>query len=185
MLFDPDDALIVVDVQRDFCLGGALPIADCEEIVPLINRLIEDAMRGGALIVASRDWHPRGHSSFHDRAGPWPEHCVQGSIGAMFHEDLRLPREALVISKGSQLDSDQYSVFDGTKLAEELFRRRIRRVTLCGLALDVCVRASALDALRAGFEARIPLSATRPSTEAKGKSAIHEMANAGVVFTEQ
>jgi nicotinamidase/pyrazinamidase len=181
MLFRRDDALIVVDVQRDFCLGGALPIAGCEGIVPVINRLIEDATRGGAFVVASRDWHPKGHVSFRARTGTWPEHCVQGSAGAKFQENVRLPRDAFIVSKGVDLDRDQYSAFDGTGLTDELLRRGIRRVVLCGLALDVCVRASALDAVRAGFKTHVLLKATRPTMEANERNAIRDMMKAGVV----
>ncbi|HXY57533.1 MAG TPA: nicotinamidase [Methylocystis sp.] len=180
MRFRQDDALIVVDVQRDFCPGGALAIAGADEIIPTINRLIGEATAAGAMIVASRDWHPTGHASFRAQGGPWPEHCVAGSVGAEFHKYLRLPPETLVLSKGADRDRDQYSAFDRTDLIEALRLRGTRRVVVCGLALDVCVRASALDAAQAGFETHVALEATRPITMAAGEAAKTEMTEAGV-----
>ena len=147
MRFHRDDALIVVDVQRDFC-HGSLEIAGGDDNVPIINRLMAEAAASGACIVTSRDWHPKDHASFNARGGVWREHCIQESDGAKFHEGLPLPPDALVISKGADLDKDQYSAFDGTGLTDELRRRGIRRVIISGLAFDVCVRASALDAAR-------------------------------------
>ena len=178
MRFHCDDALIVVDVQRDFCPGGALEIAGGGDTVPIINWLMAEAAASGACIVASRDWHPKDHASFNPRGGVWPEHCIQESDGAKFHEGLRLPPDALVISKGADLHKDQYSAFDATGLTDELRRRGIRRVIICGLALDVCVRASALDAARAGFETRVMRQATRPVSNQDGERAILEMTRA-------
>jgi nicotinamidase/pyrazinamidase len=175
------DALVVVDVQKDFCPGGALAIAGGDEIIPKINELIAQAQAGGALVVASRDWHPRSHVSFQARGGLWPEHCVAGSEGAAFHEHLRLPPGAIVVSKGQDRNRDQYSAFDGTALADLLRRRAVERVLVCGLALDVCVRASALDAARAGFDTHVLLEASRPATLEGGTEAINEMARAGVI----
>ncbi|HYA80835.1 MAG TPA: nicotinamidase [Methylocystis sp.] len=181
MRFRQDDALIVVEVQRDFCAGGALAIVGADEIVPTINQLIGEATAEGATVAASRDWHPKGHVSFEARGGPWPEHCVAGSEGARFHEQLRLPEDALVVSKGADPEMDQYSAFEGTGLIDLLRRRGTQRVFICGLALDVCVRASALDAARAGFETHVLLSATRPLTQAGGEAAIREMTCVGVI----
>lgn len=104
------DALIVVDLQRDFCPGGALPVPGGDEVVPLVNGLVEETTATGACVVASRDWHPLGHTSFHDAGGPWPQHCVQGSEGAQFHADLRLPPDALIISKGEARTGPIFSV---------------------------------------------------------------------------
>ena len=175
------DALVIVDLQCDFCSGGALPIAGAEEIVPIINDLIEEAIAAHALIVASRDWHPPDHWSFLGYGGGGPAHCVQGSVGAKFHLALRLPDSALLVSKGQRVDQDQYSAFDATGLVEELRRRNVKRVLICGLAQDVCVRASALDAVEAGFETHVRLSATRPVTPTHGEEAVAEMLRAGVI----
>lgn len=185
MRFDRDDALIVVDVQRDFCPGGAIPIAGGDRIVPVINRLIEETVAAGGTVIASRDWHPKGHISFQSCGGSWPEHCVQNSDGAKFHNDLHLPANILVISKGADLDRDQFSAFDDTGLADELRRRGICRAIVCGLALDICVRATALDALHEGFRTLVEREATRPVTEAAGDAVISEMTRAGVVIKSE
>ena len=99
----PTDAVVVVDVQNDFCPGGALPITGGDEVVPVINRWLQAAHEGGAKIVVSRDWHPVGHSSFREQGGPWPAHCIQDTKGAQFHPKLNLPPRVMVISKGTQI----------------------------------------------------------------------------------
>ncbi len=161
--------------------GCALPIPGADEIIPIINDLIEEAIAAQALIVASRDWHPSDHSSFLGYGGAWPTHCLQGSEGAKFHPALHLPDGALVVSKGQRVDEDQYSALDATGLVEELRRRNVKRVLICGLAQDVCVRASALDAVEAGFETHLRMSATRPVTSSHGDEAVAEMLRAGVI----
>jgi nicotinamidase/pyrazinamidase len=174
------DALLVVDVQKDSCAGGALPIAGSEEIIPRVNSLIEEAERAGAPVFVSRDWHPRDHLSFAEQGGPWPRHCVQGCAGADFHPALRLPPTAVIVTKGDRPDSDQYSAFDRTGLAEDLRRRGVHRVRLCGLALDVCVRATALACLSAGFSTVLVTTATRPVTAEGGSAALSDLLRAGV-----
>ena len=174
------DALIIVDVQRDFCPGGSLPIEHGDEIVPVLNRWIERAIYAGVPIVASRDWHPPGHPSFTGAGGTWPTHCVQGTDGARFQPGLTLPKDALVVSKGQRLDRDQYSAFDDTGLADDLRRRGVKRVWIGGLAEDVCVRATALDAVREGFRTFLIAPATKPVTTAGGEAALADMRNAGV-----
>jgi nicotinamidase/pyrazinamidase len=178
----PGDALIVVDVQIDFCPGGALPIDDGDEVVPVLNRWISGAAEAQIPIFASRDWHPRHHLSFAGSGGEWPVHCVQDSPGARFHPDLQLPGSAIVVTKGVRFDRDQYSAFDQTGLATELRRLGVRRVWVGGLAQDVCVRATALDARREGFDVILLTDATRPVTAAGGERANDEMRQAGVCF---
>ncbi|WP_108445714.1 nicotinamidase [Halomonas denitrificans] len=153
--YEPRDALLVVDLQNDFCEGGALAVNGATALVPGINAEIEAARAAGALVVASRDWHPVDHASFDHRGGPWPVHCVQDTPGAAFHPDLALPAETVRVSKATAFDADAYSAFDGTGLAGYLRERGVERVIVCGLALDVCVRATALDARREGFEVRL------------------------------
>jgi len=181
MRFRPDDALLVVDIQRDFCSGGSLSIARADEIIPMINRLIAEATAAGAAVVACRDWHPENHVSFAARGGPWPPHCVAGTKGAELHPDLSLPLGTPTVSKGTDPDRDEYSAFEATGLIERLRRQKTRRIVICGLALDFCVRASALQAARAGFETHVLLAATRPVTEAGGEAAVSEMNRAGIV----
>jgi len=173
------DALLVVDVQNDFCPGGALAVADGDAVVGPINRVIE---RFG-VVVLTQDWHPPGHESFassHPGRAPfetirvaygeqtlWPDHCVQGTRGAQFHARLHTDRASLVIRKGFHPRIDSYSTFcendhtTPTGLAGYLRERGIARVFLCGLATDYCVAYSALDARERGFDAVALLDACR------------------------
>lgn len=159
--YTPATALIVVDMQNDFCEGGALGVAGGAALVPGINAEIEAARAAGALVVATRDWHPVDHVSFEHRGGPWPVHCVQDTPGADFHPDLQLPAEAIRVSKATAFDADAYSGFDGTGLGGYLKEKGIKSVVVCGLALDVCVHATVLDARQEGFATLLlePLSA--------------------------
>jgi nicotinamidase/pyrazinamidase len=178
------DALIVLDVQRDFCAGGALEVADADKIVPVVNGLIKEAVAAGVPVIASRDWHPPGHASFHEAGGPWPAHCVQGGAGAEFHPDLRLPEHTITISKGAAPERDQLSAFNTTGFADRLRDLGVRRVLMVGLALDVCVLKTALDAVAEGFETHVRLSGSRPLTAEGGRDAVEKMRKAGVVIEE-
>jgi len=173
------DILLIVDIQNDFCPGGGLPVPHGDEVVALINRL---AARF-AHVVLTQDWHPRGHLSFassHSGKAPyqtievaygthvlWPDHCVQGTSGAAFREDLAVPHAELVLRKGYHREIDSYSAFyendrkTRTGLAGYLHERGFRRVFLAGLAFDFSVRYSAEDAHREGFEAIVIEDACR------------------------
>jgi nicotinamidase/pyrazinamidase len=177
------DALIVVDVQVDFCPGGALPIEGGDAVVPVLNRWLSAADAAGVPVYLSRDWHPAHHLSFRESGGEWPVHCLQDSPGARFHPDLKLPPSAIVVTKGTRFDRDQYSAFDETGLATELRRRGVRRVWIGGLAQDVCVQATVLDARRERFDAVVIADATRPVTAAGGERASEAMQEAGAGFT--
>lgn len=177
--FRPGDALIVVDVQIDFCPGGALPIEGGDAVVPILNRWIAAAEHAGVPVYASRDWHPLHHLSFKESGGEWPVHCLQDSPGARFHPGLKLPHSAMLVTKGVRFDRDQYSAFDETGLATELRNRGVRRVWVGGLAQDVCVRATVLDARRNAFDTIVISDATRPVTPAGGERANEEMRQAG------
>lgn len=155
------DALIVVDVQNDFCPGGALAVPDGDAVVPVLNDWIEAATAAGVPVVASRDWHPADHCSFEDRGGPWPRHCVRDTPGGAFHADLALPPDSIVISKGRDRDRDNYSAFDDTGLANRLHGLSVERLFVGGLAQDVCVESTVLDACEAGFETHLIRNATR------------------------
>jgi nicotinamidase/pyrazinamidase len=180
----PADALLVVDVQNDFCPGGALPVPDGDRVVPVLNRWIDRAVRAGAQVVASRDWHPPGHVSFRERGGPWPEHCVHHGEGARFHPDLRLPDDVRVVSKGMDRERDAYSAFDSTGLGGELRRCGVKRLWVGGLALDYCVRATVLDGLEQGFEVHLLAGATRAVDvqPGDGERALDEMRKAGAAI---
>lgn len=145
------DALIIVDLQKDFCPGGALAVPEGDQIVPVINTYIEHFQNHKGLVVATRDWHPENHVSFKEFGGIWPIHCVQNTEGAEFHADLKLPKDVVIISKADTPDKESYSGFDGTNLDKILKGRGITRIFVCGLATDYCVRATVLDGLRLGF----------------------------------
>jgi len=150
LTIDPGrDALIVVDVQRDFCPGGALAVPRGDEVVPVINQLLG---LGGWLAIATRDWHPPDHCSFTAQGGIWPPHCVAETPGAAFHPALDLTRVRNVISKATTRAAEAYSGFQGTDLPALLAGLGIRRVFVCGLATDYCVKATALDARKAGLD---------------------------------
>jgi len=178
----PGAALIIVDVQVDFCPGGALAIERGDEVVPVLNRCIEAAAAASVPIYASRDWHPLRHPSFAELGGPWPVHCLQDTAGAAFHPDLALPPSAIVVTKGTRFDRDQNSAFDGTGLEAELRRRGIRRLYVGGLAQDVCVCATVLDARREGFSTVVIADATMPVTREGFTRAETEMRAAGATF---
>jgi len=155
------DAWIIVDVQKDFCPGGALAVPQGDEVVPILNRYIELFFTHGAPVVATRDWHPENHSSFKDFGGVWPPHCIRGTDGASFHSDLALPKNALIVSKATEPESEAYSGFDGTNLEKTLKGQGITRGFVGGLATDYCVEATGLDALRFGFCTFVLIDATR------------------------
>ena len=148
------DALIVVDMQKDFMPTGALPVNDADTIIPIINRYIQLFTQEGNPIFFTRDWHPSNHISFKENGGIWPRHCVQNSEGAAFAEGLQLPKDNLyIISKGTSSDFDAYSGFQGTILHQLLQERGIKRLFLCGVATDYCVKNTTLGALHLGYTA--------------------------------
>jgi nicotinamidase/pyrazinamidase len=174
------DALLIVDVQNDFCPGGALPIREGDLVVPVLNRWIEAAASMRIPVYASRDWHPADHMSFRTSGGSWPAHCLQDTAGAAFHPALALPAGVVKITKGVRFDKDQYSAFDDTGLAERLRHDGVKRLWVGGLALDVCVMATALDGREKGFRILLLREATRPVTPQGGDEALKRMQEAGV-----
>ena len=176
------DALLIVDVQKDFCPGGALPIKDGDQVVPILNHWIAKAVAQGVPIYASRDWHPVGHLSFQECGGLWPVHCIQDTDGASFHPDLQLPDSVIKVTKGTRFDRDQNSAFDETGLAEELRREGIKHLFIGGLAEDVCVFATVLDACREGFEVTLISDGTRPVNPENSQKARKIMHELGVQF---
>lgn len=148
-----EGALILVDVQNDFCPGGALAVDGGDEIVPIINKLIPHF----SLVISTQDWHPADHVSFKQRGGPWPPHCVQGSRGADLHSDLKTDTIAHYFRKASTRDKDDYSEFagtddDGRTLDEVLKEHGGTRLYIAGLATDYCVLETVLDGLKLGYE---------------------------------
>jgi nicotinamidase/pyrazinamidase len=201
---DDRDILVIVDLQMDFCPGGALAVPQGDQIVPLVNRLAAEF----AHVVLTQDWHPRGHSSFassHSARQPfdtidlsygqqilWPDHCVQGTAGAAFHPDLDVPHAELVLRKGFRTAIDSYSAFfendrrTPTGLVGYLKERRFERVTLCGLATDFCVLYSAIDGRQAGFEVTVVTGACRGiDIDGSLSQAMRAMNEAGVTLLSQ
>lgn len=178
-ILESGDALVIVDVQNDFCPGGALPVPGGDAVVPVLNRWIAAASAQGVPVYLSRDWHPRDHLSFETEGGPWPVHCVQDTQGAAFHTELYVPSDAITVTKGTRFDQDQYSAFDQTGFAAELERKGIRRVIVGGLAEDVCVRATALDARKHGFEVMLLGEGTRAISDAGHQETKAELHAAG------
>jgi nicotinamidase/pyrazinamidase len=198
---DDREVLVVVDVQNDFCPGGALAVPEGDEIVSTVNRLAAVF----AHVILTQDWHPRGHASFassHPGRHPfetielpygqqilWPDHCVQGTEGAAFHPGLDVPHAELVVRKGFRSAIDSYSAFrendhrTPTGLAGYLKERGFTRVTLCGLATDFCVLFSAIDGHEAGFEVSVVTSACRGiDVDGSLSGAMRSMNEAGVAL---
>jgi nicotinamidase/pyrazinamidase len=146
------DALLVVDVQRDFLPGGSLAVPQGDRVMAPLNRCMAAFAAQGCPVFASRDWHPADHCSFRAQGGPWPAHCVAGSPGAAFADGLRLPPCAQVISKATTAERDSYSAFGGTDLLQRLRAAGVTRLVVGGLATDYCVLQTVLDACDAGFQ---------------------------------
>ena len=179
-------ALVIVDVQNDFCPGGSLAVADGDKVVPVLNRHIEKFERAGMPIFATRDWHPARTTHFNTDGGRWPPHCVQGTDGGKFHPALALPESVIVVSKGMSFDADSYSGFeavdsDGAGLAQRLRNLGVERVWIGGLATDYCVKFTVLDALKEGFKVTLLEDAVRGVNLLPGDAerAIDEMVRAG------
>lgn len=177
---DKHTALVVVDIQNDFCPGGALPVSEGDKVVPVLNKYIEKFRKTSAPIIFTRDWHPPDHSSFKEQGGPWPPHCIQNSEGAKFHADLNVPPEGEIVSKADKKD-EAYSFFQGTNLAKKLHERGIKRLLVGGLATDYCVKETVLDGLKYGFEVFHLDDASRGVNVNPDDSerALHEMVAAG------
>ncbi len=178
-------ALIIVDVQNDFCPGGALAVKDGDQVVGPLNKMIQRAKEKNWLTVFSRDWHPAKTSHFNK----WPVHCVKGTRGAKFHKNLKRSPESVVLSKGTNDGEDAYSAFDGKSeygntLEQILTANRVTEVYVGGLATDYCVKATVLDALKKGFHVTLLIDACR-SVNLKptdGEAAVAEMVSAGVIL---
>ena len=180
------DALLVVDVQNDFLSGGALAVAGGDGVIPVLNRWIGEFVRKGLPVFFTRDWHPARHCSFKAQGGPWPSHCVAGTEGASFAEDLEMPPVVRIVSKATREGEEAYSDFEGTGLAEELTGLGVGRVFVGGLATDYCIRATVLDACSAGFQVYVIEPAIRAVDVEPGDGdlAIAEMKAAGALFTD-
>ena len=177
-----DAALILVDIQNDFCPGGALAVNEGDQIVPAVNRLIP----GFPLVISTQDWHPENHTSFTEQGGPWPPHCVQGTRGAELHSDLKTDTIAHYLRKASSPDKDDYSEFAGKddrgrSLDEVLKSHGVKKLYAVGLATDYCVLETVIDGLRLGYEVYAVTDAMRAVNvnPADGEAALQKMADSG------
>ncbi|MDX6531225.1 MAG: nicotinamidase/pyrazinamidase [Blastocatellia bacterium] len=181
MAHDKKKALIVVDVQNDFCPGGSLAVANGDEVIPPLNKLIQEFLGRGEPVFKTRDWHPAASKHFTAYGGVWPVHCVQHTPGAEFRAGLFDDSRITIISKGVDESADGYSGFDGTNLAQLLRDQGVEEVWVGGLATDYCVKHTVLDGLREGFEVKALADAMRPVNlnPNDGVEAIEEMRQAG------
>ena len=172
-------ALLIIDFQNDFCRGGALAVPHGDEIAPRVKELLESG--DFDLVAATRDWHPPDHNSFEAQGGPWPPHCVQGTYGAELHPSLDRSKIDLVVNAGFRPDLAGYSGFEETDLEAQLREHGIDGVTVVGLATDYCVRATGLDARRAGFDVTVDRAGVRGIDVQPGDSdrALDELRTAG------
>jgi nicotinamidase/pyrazinamidase len=181
-------ALIVVDVQNDFCPGGTLAVPHGDRVVEPLNKLIDEFLERGDPVYKSRDWHPRTTRHFAAYGGTWPVHCVQNTKGAQFHPALRDDPRIKLISKGLG-EADGYSAFDETELGAELHKAGVQELIVGGLATDYCVKNTVLDALGQGFKVKAVKNAMRPVElqPGDGERAIEEMRAAGaeIIFTDE
>jgi len=183
------DALVVVDLQNDFLPGGTLAVPQGDRIISPLNAVIQKFQKENLPLFFTRDWHPPHHSSFLESGGSWPAHCVMDTKGATFATALTIPEEAVIISKASESDRDEYSGLrgfdsDGNRLDEILKRKNIGRVVIGGLATDYCVLTTVLDALDLGYEVYVltdAVSAVNVKPD-DGRRAIHTMKDRGARF---
>lgn len=181
-----NSALLLVDVQNDFCPGGALPVPEGDRVVPVLNEYVQRFTRAGKPVFASRDWHPHQTRHFKDQGGPWPIHCVQETAGAAFHPELKLPATAGVVTKGTDPTDDGYSAFEAVGddqrfLGGMLEQAGVEKLYVGGLATEYCVRASVLDGLKQGLDVVVLLDAVRGIDVEAGDvaRALDEMLRAG------
>jgi nicotinamidase/pyrazinamidase len=173
-------ALIVVDVQRDFCEGGALSAADTLSLLKPLQNSIEAARRANAIVVYTQDWHPDDHSSFQKNDGPWPVHCVANTPGAELMPPLKVAANDIVVHKGVHVDGAGYSGFELTKMENQLRERNVTRLGVSGIATEYCVRATALDGLKSGFETTVLTDLIRAVNPAETQRILEELKKAGV-----
>ena len=181
------DALIIVDVQRDFLPGGALAVPGGDAVIEPLNGWLAAFSSRHLPVVLTRDWHPPNHSSFSAQGGPWPPHCVAASAGAEFAQTLHVPRDAQVLSKGTDIGGPGYSAFEGGTLATTLRSAGVTRVWVGGLATDYCVRATVLDAISERFTVYLLVDAIRAvdAQPGDGARAVDEMCARGAIIVDR
>jgi nicotinamidase/pyrazinamidase len=179
-------ALLVIDVQVDFCSGGALAASNTRSLIAPLNRVVGSCVAFGVPVAFTRDWHPKNHGSFVAQGGRWPPHCVQDTKGAAFATGLNVPRQSVLINKGTEIQDDGYSMFVGTELEDWLRTGTIGELAVCGIATEYCVLESTRDALMKGFQTVVLADLVRPIDEhpGDGAAALREMQHLGAAIRE-
>lgn len=177
-------ALVIVDVQNDFCLGGKLPVPEGDKVVAVLNGYIEIFKVKNLPIFASRDWHPQQTKHFKESGGDWPKHCLQNTKGAEFHPSLNLPEDTIVLSKGMDPESEGYSAFEGKNKEGKNFQKllktkKVKKLYIGGLATDFCVKHTVLEALAQGFQVQLLVDAIKGVNPDKSEEIKKEMIGKG------
>ncbi len=173
-------ALLVVDLQNDFCPGGALGVGEGDQIIPTVNKYVDLFQRNQLPVFVSRDWHPENSKHFKESGGPWPPHCIQNSPGAEFHPDFQVPEKAIVLSKGTNPDLDGYSVFEAHTLDKKPFSQLledmgIEELYIAGIATDYCVKMTSLDAFKYDLKVNVLTDAIKGVDKEDSQRAIAEI----------
>ncbi len=179
-----EKALVIIDVQNDFCPGGKLPVPQGDEVVDVLNSYIEIFKAKNLPIFASRDWHPQQTKHFKEFDGNWPKHCLQNTEGAEFHPNLNLPEDTIVLSKGMDPESEGYSAFEGKNKEGKNFqdllkKKKVKKLYIGGLATDFCVKHTVLEALKRGFQVQLLTDAVRGVDPEKSEEIEKEMIEKG------
>jgi len=173
-------ALLVVDIQNDFCPGGTLGVDEGDQIIPTVNKYIDLFLKNNLPVFVSRDWHPTESKHFKGSGGSWPPHCIQNMKGAEFHPDFRVPDQAIILSKGTDPELDGYSVFDAHDSENKPFHNLLKEMGInelyiAGIATDYCVRMTSLDAFKNGFRVNVLTDAIKGVDEEDSRRAIDEI----------
>ena len=173
-------ALLVVDIQNDFCPGGSLGVKDGDQIIPVINQYVQLFLKSNLPVFVSRDWHPPNTKHFQQFGGPWPIHCVQHTKGGGFHPDFRVPDKAIIVSKGTDPQLDGYSVFEAIDAENKPFPEILKNLAIselyiAGIATDYCVKFTAIDALKKGLKLTVLVDAIKGVNEEASEQTLKEI----------
>lgn len=173
-------ALLVVDIQNDFCPGGALSVREGDQIIPVVNKYVSLFLKKHLQVFVSRDWHPEDTKHFRESGGPWPAHCVRNTEGAEFHPDFHVPEQAIILSKGTSPELDGYSVFEAQDSQKKPFIELLKEMDIdelyiAGIATDYCVKWTSLDAIKNNFIVHVLVDAIKGVDQADSERTIHEI----------
>ncbi|MDD5269038.1 MAG: isochorismatase family protein [Methylococcales bacterium] len=177
------DALLAIHLQNDFLPGGRLPVAEGDQVIPVMNRYIDRFTQRKLPVFATRDWHPKNHGSFIKQGGPWPEHCIAGSTGAEFARGLHLPVTVQIFPTGTEVENDGYSGFESAALKKQLEKLSVSRLFIGGLATDYCVLNTVCDALDLNYQVLLLTDAMRAVNvhRGDGEEALNKMISKGAI----